>query len=202
MNSINLPTSSFMYIKRIGFIKKSSIVKLILVPLMVFFMFFGNMSATMPSVISDKDRQEIVHSDRDKIVMYAIAINDKLDISTAKILADSILYESSNHDIPVNLLLGLIKVESAFDIYAISNAGAMGLMQVMPLVHRDKLLKQPNKNIYDPKTNIALGTQILDDCFKKHHYNDIKSLQCYNGSTYDKSLKYSKTVIKATPNLI
>lgn len=54
-----------------------------------------------------------------------------------------------------SLLIALIQCESSCNPNAISSAGCIGLMQVNPINNVDGL------NLYDPRTNIELGTQIL-----------------------------------------
>lgn len=39
---------------------------------------------------------------------------------------------SAKYDIPVEVIYSVMKVESNFDVYAVSRAGALGLMQILP----------------------------------------------------------------------
>jgi soluble lytic murein transglycosylase-like protein len=79
------------------------------------------------------------------------------------------------------LVLAVIDIESAFDRFAISSAGARGLMQVMPF-WKDEL-KDPNANLFEIKTNLRMGCTIL------RYYLDMENdelgpaLARYNGST-------------------
>jgi len=133
----------------------------------------------------------------ERLVDYIMS-NSNMEYTTAHKLAHSILLNSEAHNIPVNLVLGVIKVESNFKQYAISNAGALGFMQVMPRWHYDKIAKMEDKNIYSPHTNTALGTKILHDCLKKH--KSVKmALQCYNGNQSDETMTYANKVLKAVP---
>ena len=78
------------------------------------------------------------------------------------------------------MVLGVIHVESRYKRYAVSSAGAQGLMQVMPFWV--KVIGQPGDNLFDMKTNIVYGCAIL------RHYLDIengdyfRALGRYNGS--------------------
>ena len=54
-----------------------------------------------------------------------------------------------------SLLIAIIQCESSCNPKVVSNEGAIGLMQVMPCNNPDKL------NLYDPRTNIELGTKTL-----------------------------------------
>ena len=78
------------------------------------------------------------------------------------------------------IVLALIEVESHFDPYAVSSAGAQGLMQVMPFWKKE--IGRPNDNLTDTDTNLRYGCTIL-----KHYLNREKgrladALARYNGS--------------------
>jgi len=81
-----------------------------------------------------------------------------------------------------------MRTESGFISNAKSRYGAIGLMQVVPRYHREKLQKRnPNKE----SVSIEVGVQILKDCFNKFNDNKYKSLNCYSGGG---GKKYSTTV--------
>jgi soluble lytic murein transglycosylase-like protein len=90
-------------------------------------------------------------------------------------------YESKRAGLDRQLVLGLIQVESSFRKYAISIAGARGLMQVMPFWTRLIGDGEP-RHLFDMRTNLRYGTVIL------RHYLDIEkgdlfmALGRYNGS--------------------
>ncbi len=67
-----------------------------------------------------------------------------------------------------HLILAVIAVESAFNPQAESDKGAQGLMQVMTSVHEDKYQRLGGSHlVWDPKTNILVGTQVLKNCIDK-----------------------------------
>lgn len=88
--------------------------------------------------------------------------------------------EALRADLHPELVLAVIDVESAFDRFAISVAGARGLMQVMPFWLDE--LDQPDANLFDIQTNLRMGCTIL------RYYMDMESgelgpaLARYNGS--------------------
>ena len=62
------------------------------------------------------------------------------------------------------LILAVMAVESGFNPFAQSAAGAQGLMQVMPEIHSDKYaLFGGMYAAFDPKTNLRVGTRILKE---------------------------------------
>lgn len=89
-------------------------------------------------------------------------------------------YEAKRAGLDPQLVLGLIQVESAFRKYAISSAGARGLMQVMPFWV--KAIGSEDSNLFHLRTNLRFGCVIL------RHYLDIekgdlfRALGRYNGS--------------------
>ena len=89
-------------------------------------------------------------------------------------------YEAKRAGLDPQLVLGLMQVESAFRKYAVSSAGARGLMQVMPFWI--KVIGGDDDNLFHLRTNLRFGCVIL------RHYIDIekgdlyRALGRYNGS--------------------
>ncbi len=66
------------------------------------------------------------------------------------------------------LLLSVMGVESGFNPFAESTAGASGLMQLMSKVHRDKLDDFGGPNIaLNPVVNLRVGAVVLKDCIRR-----------------------------------
>ena len=60
------------------------------------------------------------------------------------------------------LLVAMIAVESSFNPFAESGAGAQGLMQVIPRFHMDKIGENADEDaLFDPRTNIRVGAMVL-----------------------------------------
>jgi len=87
---------------------------------------------------------------------------------------------ASQYSLDPLLVLALINIESDFDHYAVSNAGARGLMQVMPFWKME--LGQPEDNLFDIKTNLKYGCAILSIYLAKENKDVTKALARYNGS--------------------
>lgn len=89
-------------------------------------------------------------------------------------------YEATRVNIEPELVLALIEVESRFDEFAISVAGARGLMQVMPFWLDE--IGISDKNLFKIRTNLRMGCTIL------RYYMDMepnslgRALARYNGS--------------------
>jgi hypothetical protein len=92
--------------------------------------------------------------------------------------------------IPEHWIVAVLRAESAGDVRAVSSAGAMGLMQVMPdtwasLRIRHRLGRDP----YDPRENILAGTAYLREMFDRYG-NVAAMLAAYNAGPgrYDEYL--------------
>jgi soluble lytic murein transglycosylase-like protein len=82
--------------------------------------------------------------------------------------------------LPAGLILGLVSVESRFDRYAVSSAGAVGLMQVMPFWPERLGMRRYELTHIEP--NIHMGCAILR-FYLKYENNDVaRALARYNGS--------------------
>ena len=81
------------------------------------------------------------------------------------------------------LLLAVIAIESRYNPFVESAAGAQGLMQVMGSVHRDKLKQSGGRAaVFNPVANIRVGAQILADCIRRR--GSVQAgLACYVGAT-------------------
>ncbi|MGB0467256.1 MAG: lytic transglycosylase domain-containing protein [Pontibacterium sp.] len=88
--------------------------------------------------------------------------------------------EAQRHELPIDLVLGLIHTESGFNRFAISRAGAQGLMQVMPFWKNE--IGRPEDNLTNIQTNLRYGCTILKYYIKVAKGNFTEALARYNGS--------------------
>lgn len=98
----------------------------------------------------------------------------------------SIITEQANlHNLDPLLIIALIQVESTFNTNAQSHKGAKGLMQLLPDTARyinkktDKGIPE-NSNLFDAKTNIALGSAYMEYLLDKTNGNLEYALAAYN----------------------
>lgn len=88
--------------------------------------------------------------------------------------------EATNQDLEPALVMAVITVESRFDRYAVSRAGAQGLMQVMSFWKKE--LGRDLDNLIDTQTNLRYGTTILKYYMELSDHNWTEALARYNGS--------------------
>ncbi len=93
--------------------------------------------------------------------------------------------EATEQGLDPILIQSLIKQESAYKKEAVSRAGALGLMQLMPRTARNVAKKnkhplQSNEEILESETNILLGTRYLAEILKRFDGNLVYALASYN----------------------
>ena len=89
-------------------------------------------------------------------------------------------YEATRAELPPELILAVIDVESNFDRFAISVAGARGLMQIMPFWLDE--IGRPDDNLMHIETNLRFGCTILKYYMDMENGDLIRALGRYNGS--------------------
>ena len=96
----------------------------------------------------------------------------------------SLLIENARNSSYVSpaLALAVAKVESNYKSDAISNKGAIGIMQIMPLTALMEFGIE-KKKLFDPKINIKIGVKFLDNLIKKYKGNISIALSHYNGGS-------------------
>jgi soluble lytic murein transglycosylase-like protein len=111
-------------------------------------------------------------------------------VERIKILTN-VHYEANRADLAPELVLAVIDVESNFDRYAVSVAGALGLMQVMPFWLDE--IGRPGDNLLHIDTNLRYGCTILKFYLDKETGDLRRALGRYNGSLGKR--KYPNKVI-------
>ncbi len=89
---------------------------------------------------------------------------------------------AEQYDICPELIEALIERESSGQADVVSKAGCVGLMQISPEWHMYRMEKLGVSNLFDPYTNILVGTDYLHELFEE--YEDMPMvLMSYNGSS-------------------
>jgi soluble lytic murein transglycosylase-like protein len=88
--------------------------------------------------------------------------------------------EAQRLALPPGLVMAVIDVESRFDRWAVSSAGAVGLMQIMPFWPRQ--LGMTNQELVRIPQNIRMGCTILKFYLDREKGDYTRALARYNGS--------------------
>lgn len=94
--------------------------------------------------------------------------------------------ESQKHSMDPLLVHALIRQESRYDPKALSRSHAMGLMQLLlgtaqGVAKHNGIALSSNNQVFEPPTNIALGTAYLAYVLKRHNGNPMLAVASYNG---------------------
>lgn len=91
----------------------------------------------------------------------------------------------SIYNVDPNLVYAIIKQESRFNKEAVSKSGAKGLMQLMDATAQDMAstidsIDENNYDIYDPYTNIFIGTKYISYLINHFDGNYYLAVIAYN----------------------
>ena len=146
-----------------------------------------NVATAMSHSIDNPNKPYLVFSKKQYGEMWLADMMERtkkfkhLSEHDAKRILINVQYESVRAGLDTQLVLGLIQVESGFRRYAISSAGARGLMQVMPFWVRS--IGKPEHNLFDIRTNLRYGCTILRHYINMENGDLYRALGRYNGST-------------------
>lgn len=95
---------------------------------------------------------------------------------------DLVFEVSQKYGVSASLIYAVMRQESLFDPYAVSPSGAKGLMQLIDSTAKwkAKRLGVRMRNIFDPKTNITLGTAYLSFLMDYWDGDLIRVIASYN----------------------
>ena len=102
---------------------------------------------------------------------------DSFDVGDRTHAFDDLIHEAAKkYGLSPTLIRSVIRMESGFDLFAVSKAGAMGLMQLMPEVAQEYGVTDP----FDPRQNIMGGSWLLRDLLQRHGGSLPLTLASYN----------------------
>jgi len=98
---------------------------------------------------------------------------------------------SGQSALPPGLVMAVLEVESRFDRWAVSSAGAVGLMQVMPFWPEQ--LGMRRRELTSIEANVRMGCAILRYYMQRERNDVHRALARYNGSVGHRT--YSDKVV-------
>ncbi|WP_298290218.1 lytic transglycosylase domain-containing protein [Thiomonas sp.] len=112
----------------------------------------------------------------------AVRLQTRMPVfSVRRDFLQTLWYEAHRAGLETALVLGLIQVESGFQKYAISPAGAMGYMQVMPFWTR-QIGNGDVSSLFHMQVNLRYGCVILRHYLNIENGDLFYALGRYNGS--------------------
>ncbi len=109
-------------------------------------------------------------------IYSAQAVSNSERLSPKEKIRNLISKLSQKHGVDEKLVSAVIKQESGYNPNAISKAGALGLMQLMPKTAQGLGVTNP----MDPEQNIDGGVRYLKTMLDKYNGNIILALAAYN----------------------
>ncbi len=117
---------------------------------------------------------------------------DKAEAATQADVKTMIVEEARrNGTVPPSLALAVAKVESGFDEFAESRAGARGVMQIMPKTAKGEFDITADR-LWEPRLNIRLGIAYLEQLYHQYGQRWNLALSHYNGGTLKGKGKYAR----------
>jgi len=111
---------------------------------------------------------------------YACQLDSSLDWKKIPLFSrdyDELINHAANtHNLEPALIRAVIHAESAFNVFALSRTGAMGLMQLMP----ETAIELGVKNAFKPEQNIAGGAKYLAQMLKRFDGDIDLACAAYN----------------------
>lgn len=141
------------------------------------------LAAHADSLARIEEEQALYEEARELGVVAAVEAT-RLPPHRQRRLAVKIVREAKRNELDPMLVLAVIRCESAFNNYAVSHVGAMGLMQVMPdtgvyLADKAGFRLGRHSNLFDSELNVELGTSYLADLIQRFGTVE-KALVAYN----------------------
>jgi soluble lytic murein transglycosylase-like protein len=118
--------------------------------------------ASLPALAAGSEVKVVVGASGRIVIVNENAVQRTRRLSTKLValpdtnLEPMIARHSDNQNLDPRLVRALIQAESGYNVRALSNKGAIGLMQLMP-----GTASELNVNPYDPEQNIQGGTMYL-----------------------------------------
>lgn len=114
---------------------------------------------------------------------------DDLPLRFPLMYRQAIVESAKINQLPVNLVFGLVRQESIFDHSAVSPAGALGLMQIMPAtgrsIAREIHESRPSQSkLLDPRTNVRYGTHYFKGLVDQFNKNFALAAAGYNAGPH------------------
>lgn len=126
---------------------------------------------------------------------YPVPLDEELQLFIIRLCEE--------HHIDPAVVICMIHQESSFDASKIGDGGeALGLLQVWPKWHSDRMKKLGCEDLLDPYQNVTVGIDYYAECLDKYDGDDAKALTAYNQGSYKGVVnKHAKAVLAKLEDL-
>ena len=121
--------------------------------------------------------------------VYPVPLDEELQLFIIGLCED--------HHIDPAVVFCMIHQESTFDASKIGDGGnALGLLQIWPKWHSDRMQKLGCEDLLDPYQNVTVGIDYYAECLEKYDGDNAKALTAYNQGSYNGTInKHAKAVL-------
>jgi soluble lytic murein transglycosylase len=157
--------------------------------------------ATMRDRLRVMVEEERWYAEADALGIPEVLRRSALTERAQRRVAIAIVREAEANGIDPLLVVAVIRTESAFNAYAVSGVGAMGLMQMMPTtgtflaLQRGTALRN-RQTLFDAELNIELGTAYLAALLREFGATEVALLAYNGGPAYARRLLRNPTFRK------
>ncbi len=137
--------------------------------------------AMMPDIVRE-DVEVQWEVEEPKTFRAINVLNNKVDPAFGKMIAQEVEFWAHEYNLDPLFVVALMNRESSFKPQAVSNKDCVGLMQINPRMHQDKIQKLELRyvELFHVAPNIQLGCWIISDYIKSTGSYE-KALQRYVG---------------------
>ena len=145
----------------------------------------ASVRAVLQHSVSDQASPKLAFSSQQEAQFWLAEMSGRLKKkipkeSERREFLSTVHYEAVRAGLDPHLVLSLIQVESGFNKYAVSTAGARGYMQVMPFWV--KSIGTREQNLFHLRVNLRYGCTIMRHYLDMEKGNLYRALGRYNGS--------------------
>jgi len=129
-----------------------------------------------------------------EIVMH---LNSRIDPSTAKLIGKAVDESSKKYSLSRKLVLSIMRHESFFNPLSKSFKDCIGLMQINPKAHPEKVKDIPKTHLYHIDINLDIGCRIFREYLDKNKGDLHKTFHAYLGKKAKKQQieKYKNDIL-------
>lgn len=138
-----------------------------------------NSSAVQQDCPTGQDLEKLAMMVNGRGIDYSNYISNNATQADMEKIYAAVDEASKKYGVNKDLILAVIKQESNFDSTAVSSAGAMGLMQIMPFNFSSLGISDP----YDVNQNVDGGTKLLKQNLDQYNGNIDMALMAYNAGS-------------------